>query len=169
MQPVRLFDPDPGGSEAQFSPCGLYRYTLRRTWGEAPPVLFVMLNPSTATAEQDDPTIRRCMGFAKQWGSGGLLVANLYALRSTDPKGLAAVDDPVGPENDLWIERLAGLALRVIVAWGASSGPDPDRPQRVRSLLLSGVDELWALGLSRSGAPRHPLYMPKDSNPVRWT
>jgi hypothetical protein len=174
MEPIHrgtLFDqtPDVDEGSAEFSPCGLYRYTLRRAWGVAPPVLFVMLNPSTATAEQDDPTIRRCIGFARQWGAGGLLVANLYALRSTDPRGLSAVPDPVGPDNDSWIQRLAGTSLRVIVAWGAAPGPDPARPQRVRSVLRSvGVEELWALGLSRSGAPRHPLYMPKASSPVRW-
>lgn len=136
---------------------GAYRYRLERWWDEdRPAVLFVMLNPSTADARDDDPTIRRCVGFARGWGAGGLLVGNLYALRATDPRGLVGVADPVGPENDEHLAAMHRAAARTVVAWGAWPGPDPARPTRVLELLGGAVR---ALGTTRSGAPRHPLYL----------
>ncbi len=92
---------------AELSPCKAYRYALWRRWSDAPPVLFVMLNPSTADESQDDPTIRRCISFAKQWGHGGIIVGNLFAFRSPYPNDLQTAADPIGPENNLWLERLA--------------------------------------------------------------
>src|SRR5262249_14212908 len=94
---------------AVISDCGRYRYSLTRRWGDAaePRALFVMLNPSTADAEQDDPTIRRCIGFAKAWGMGSLEVVNLYALRATDPAALLSAPDPIGPKNDTMITSAA--------------------------------------------------------------
>jgi hypothetical protein len=106
-------------SGAELSPCRRYRYRLWRRWSDGPVVNFVMLNPSTADAEQDDPTVRRCVGFAKSWGAGGLVVTNLYALRSTDPKALWTADDPVGPENAFHLGSGALGADTVVCAWGA--------------------------------------------------
>ena len=111
-----LFDL-PSKNAAAFSPDRRYRYTLRRQWDDALPYcLFVMLNPSTADATQDDPTIRRCIGFTKAWGFGGLLVGNLFALRSTDPAALYHADDPVGPENDSCLRTLRDEAALSVAA-----------------------------------------------------
>jgi hypothetical protein len=152
---------------AVISECGLYRYRLTRTWDPAVQALgFVMLNPSTADAEIDDPTIRRCVGFARDWGFGGIAVANLYAFRATKPADLWLAADPVGPEND---EHLAALFTTpsvgmVVAAWGANARPD--RVAHVAS--LPGAITLHALGLTKDGAPRHPLYMPKTAQPQPW-
>lgn len=102
---------------ADFSPDLSYRYRLTRTWDQClvcnrPPAVFVMLNPSTADASLDDPTIRRCVGFAKAWGCPGLTVVNLYALRSADPKALWSHPDPVGPDNNRWISEVLLRAWR---------------------------------------------------------
>ncbi|HEU4722003.1 MAG TPA: DUF1643 domain-containing protein [Gemmatimonadaceae bacterium] len=151
---------------AVISECGTYRYTLERRWGDGPAVLFVMLNPSTADAEQDDPTIRRCIGFARSWGYDALLVGNLHAFRSTSPLDLAFAGDPVGPRNG---EALAGLrdrAARVVVAWGASRYAHAVRVNRARAILGK---ELYALGTTANGAPRHPLYMPASAVPIPWS
>lgn len=149
-------------SSAEFSDCRRYRYALRRVFADGPAVLFVGLNPSTADESVDDPTIRRCLGFARRWGYGTLLMGNLYGWRSTDPLALANVDDPVGPENDYWLERLARNANRVVAAWGADPGPVRMRP--VQALVVIG--HCVALGLTKDGSPRHPLYMRADAEPV---
>lgn len=161
-----LFDLPPQVTPgAVISADSVYRYWLHRSWGEGEDrvgdgATFVMLNPSTADATLDDPTIRRCIGFAKAWGCVRLRVVNLYALRSTDPKGLWSHPDPVGPENDMWIEH----ALRVtngpvVAAWGANAKPD-----RVKHVMkLPGMDRVQHLGLTKAGAPRHPLYLRADS------
>src|SRR5687768_16866498 len=104
---------------ARFSACRTYRFELWRIWDEDGPKLNVIgLNPSTADENLDDPTIRRCIGFARDWGFGGLVMTNLFAYRSTDPKGLAAVDDPVGPNNDYHLE-IAACSGTPLAAWGA--------------------------------------------------
>ena len=110
------------------SKCGAYRYSLTRKWSDAPNLPFVMLNPSTADAKEDDPTIRRCIGFARREGAGGLIVANLYALRAPSPEALWSARDPLGPEN---LQTLAGLAaqavdqsLPIVCAWGALARQD---------------------------------------------
>lgn len=151
--------------QALLSPCQRYRYNLWRGWDDRPPALFIGLNPSTADAEKDDPTIRRCVRFARDWGYGGLWMANLYAWRSTDPKGLCSADYPVGDENDNWLSSMAWHAGIVIAAWGAWPGPDPHRPAAVMDL----VGGLHVLGLTKKGEPRHPLYMPAATQPQRWT
>ena len=109
-------------STAEISPCGLYRYRLTRTWdAAAPALLFVMLNPSTADASEDDPTIRRCLGFARRERAGGLVVANLFAFRATDPKALEDAADPIGPDNARWIETcVRETSGPIVAAWGAS-------------------------------------------------
>lgn len=152
--------------DALVSPCGRYRYWLTREWGKGATVVFVMLNPSVADALVDDPTIRRCIGFARAWGYGAISVVNLYALRSTDPKGLWVVDDPVGPANDGWLTSFATGAEEmdapIVAAWGANARPD--RVAAVRK--LPGMHRLSALGLTKGGQPRHPLYLKADVLPV---
>lgn len=144
---------------AAFSRCGTYRYALWRRWDDArPDALFVALNPSTADHRQDDPTIRRCIGFARDWGYGGLIVANLFAFRTPLPAVLRQAPAPVGPRNDRWLERLAGEAGLVVAAWGAH-GELADRAAAVAPRL--GV--CHCLGLTAGGAPRHPLYVRKDT------
>lgn len=158
---------------AYISPCEQYRYWLFRN-NEVPKpdsgaALFVMLNPSTADASLDDPTIRRCRGFAKTWGCAGLMVANLYALRSTDPKALWAHADPVGPENDEYLADLARKYGDVVCAWGAIARPD--RVARFHEIMESvrPAVRLWCLGTTKSGAPRHPLYVKADQPLLPYT
>lgn len=152
----------------------LYRYTLRRPrlHGTLEPVLgvgstcvFLLLNPSTATETEDDPTIRRCMGFARAWGYDALTILNAYALRSTDPRGLWAVDDPVGPGNDAAIaaELARPQSFRVVCGWGRHA-----RPERVRRLaeLLAGSRNVSALAVNADGSPGHPLYLPGALEPA---
>jgi hypothetical protein len=148
---------------AIFSPCRTWRYELRRTWSVTPPALFVGLNPSTADERLDDPTIRRCVRFARDWGYGGLVMANLFAFRSTDPRALALVGDPVGPDNDMVLRRLAREAGVVVAAWGVH-GVLNCRAQVVVDVGLLG--SFTVLGLTKDGHPRHPLYMRADSRPL---
>ncbi|MGJ3262026.1 MAG: DUF1643 domain-containing protein [Salinarimonas sp.] len=149
---------------AVLSACGTYRYRLERPAAAdratAPPVAFVMLNPSTAGAERDDPTIRRVRILARGFGYGPLVVANLYALRATDPKALAVHPDPVGPENAAHLAAIAARAGDVVCAWGVHA--DPARAAEVVALLTRAGGRLWHLGLTKSGAPRHPLFVPRD-------
>lgn len=140
---------------AAFSRDRLYRYALWRTWDEdLPTVLFVGLNPSTADETADDPTIRRCIGFAKAWGFGGLCMANLFAYRATQPTILQQAPDPVGPDNDKWLMELASTARRVVCCWG-NHGRFIGRGAVVRRLL----DQSFCLGTNASGEPKHPLYV----------
>jgi hypothetical protein len=136
----------------------MYRYTLRRTWEpDLPVVLFVGLNPSTADETHDDPTIRRCVGFARRWGYGGLIVVNLFAWQTTDPRALRKAIDPVGLENDAWILRGQEEADRVVAAWG-NGGTFRGRAGEV----LPRLREPYALGINQSGQPVHPLYVRGD-------
>ena len=106
-------------TRAIFDPTGTYRYSLWREWcADSPPIAFIMLNPSTADDQKDDPTIRRCIGFAHAWGFGALEVVNLFAYRATDSRKLLGVDDPVGSENDNYIVQAVELCPFVVVAWG---------------------------------------------------
>jgi hypothetical protein len=155
---------------AKISDCGMYRYLLTRDIsiiGEAGKTVFVMLNPSTADAVENDPTIRRCIGFAESWGSSGLIVANLYALRSTDPKQLWRVSDPVGPSNDAELADLAIKHCDIVCAWGSNARPD--RVGAFVKLMKRFGAELWCLGTTKSGAPRHPLYLRRDAELIPWS
>lgn len=139
---------------ATFDATGTYRYSLVRSWESSlPRICFVMLNPSTADAERDDPTIRRCMGFARAWGYGSLEVVNLYAFRATHPTVLFRATDPIGPENDVYIRETAGQAVQVVVAWG-NHGARYQRASDVLPLLRSP----HCLGRTAIGQPCHPLY-----------
>jgi hypothetical protein len=157
----------PGGAHrsAVISSDEIYRYRLSRYWEFKKPALtFVMLNPSTADGEEDDPTIRRCVGFAYRMGYGGLMVCNLYALRATRPETLWHAVDPVGPENDRHLElafRIAANATApVVAAWGAHA-----KRQRVLEVLAlpGALAVLHCLGVTKEGMPRHPLYLKSDS------
>ena len=117
-----------------------------------------MLNPSTADANIEDPTIRRCMGFAEKWGYGGITVGNIFAYRATNPKDMLAADDPIGPENNLYLESLSLEAALTACAWG-NYGIYLDRAKEVIKLLTKPC----CLGLTKSRQPKHPLYLRKDS------
>lgn len=153
---------------AIISKCGRYRYSLWRLWDlSLPTMVFVMLNPSTADAEHDDPTIRRCLERARR-EHGGLEVVNLFALRSTDPDMLydRSAVDAIGPENDTHIAAAVRSACMVICAWG-NHGALHDRGHSVRDLILAR-QQPWHLGLTKIGQPRHPLYLPKATEPQHW-
>jgi hypothetical protein len=152
--------------DAVLSPCGTYRYSLTRQWKESGQLAgWIMLNPSTADANVDDPTIRRCISFSAAWGCSGLVVRNLFALRSTDPRGLAAHADPVGPDNDEHLRACADDQV-TIVAWGTSGGQlTADRAEHVLAMLRAAGVEPICLGMTKNGAPRHPLYMPGAALP----
>jgi len=124
-----------------------------------------MLNPSTADAHRDDPTIQRCIGFARRWGCGGLVVVNLFAYRATRPDALRRVDDPVGPRNDWHIRRAHAASSLTVASWGANAAAH-DRSQRVVKMLQG---EIACLGTTAAGAPRHPLYLRGSSRPRRWS
>jgi hypothetical protein len=151
-------------SNALLSPCRRYRFALWRRWEFWPQVLFIMLNPSTADELTDDPTIRRCIGFARYWGFGSLAVGNLFAYRTTSPGELCASPDPVGSKNDRWLTRLHEESSLTIAAWG-NQGRLLGRSSAVASILTG----LHILGLTVLGEPRHPLYVRSDVVPRHWT
>jgi len=154
---------------AVFGACGRYRYLLwRRLGASGQTILFVMLNPSTADEARDDATIRACTRHARRRGAAVLLVANLYALRSTDPRGLRSHPDPVGPENDAHLAAAAQRADRLIMAWGDAGPPGLDeRAAAVCAGPLAGA-RLHALGRTRAGRPRHPLYLATSARLRRY-
>lgn len=166
---------------AVISDCGHYRYALTREWlGGEGTCLFVMLNPSTADASEDDPTIRRCIGFAQRWGYNRLAVGNVYGFRATDPKEMLAASYPVGEplppsrvaeydnQNDEWLRRLVldPDTKRVICAWGANV--EPRRARAVTDVLTGDFFPVECLGLTKQGHPRHPLYIKADTEPVHF-
>jgi hypothetical protein len=153
-------------SGAAFSSDRVYRYALWRTWGTVGTrtLMFIGLNPSTADETADDPTIRRCVAFAKAWGCyDRLVMANLFALRATDPREMLAHPDPIGPDNDAWLRRLANESMLVVGAWGVH-GAHRGREQEVRRIF----DQLHCLGTTKAGHPRHPLYLRADTQLVLW-
>lgn len=153
---------------ATISACGCYRYELIRDglssgddW-----CAFIMLNPSTADANQDDPTIRRCIGFARGWGFRGVRIYNLFALRSTDPKAILSHRDPVGPDNGAAIVNGVASCKRIVCAWGAFGGERVRREARKVCQLLEDCN-MSCLGFTADGSPRHPLYVRADAG--LWT
>lgn len=157
---LAMFGPDPCiQKSAEISECGCYRYELRRRWSQGDQlVAFIGLNPSTADANNDDPTLRRCIDFARRWGCDGLVMVNLFAYRATEPKVMKVADDPIGPENNAVLCRVANECSLVVACWG-HHGSHMGRDRDVMVLL----DSLLCMGLTKDGHPRHPLYMPKDS------
>ena len=164
-------DVDLAGAErgtAWFSPDRTYRYLLTRRWDVMKPVMaWVMLNPSTADAFQVDPTINRCIGFAKREECGGIEIANLFALRATDPHALRSNEDPVGPDNDRMLADLAQLSPLVVVAWGAHVAA-VDRAAAVADGFAKTGVQLRCLGTTRNGSPKHPLYVRADAPLSPW-
>lgn len=151
--------------EIEKAPQGAYRFTLERRTRAAGErtVLFCMLNPSTADDVEDDPTIRRCIGFAERWGCSRLRVVNLFAARSTDPKGLRDMDDPIGEGNDDVIAAEIEQADLLVAAWGAVGG----YVARKRAFLDRFGEHDWmCLGQTSAGHPKHPLYLRKDTELV---
>ena len=148
---------------------GLYRYKLVRqiyTGSTAPPMTFVMLNPSTADAEIDDPTIRRCIGFARRELASSLIVVNLYAFRATNPKDLWKAADPVGHLNAGHILQAAEISHELVCAWGKNARTH-EVNNFVSSLKPDGV-KLSCLGVNKDGSPRHPLYIKADQPLIPW-
>jgi len=141
---------------------GLYRYSLTRVWSDRfPRIGLIMLNPSTADATKDDPTIRRCINFAKSWGYGGIEVGNLFAYRATHQLVLRRVVDPVGRENDCYLLQMQQSVEKIVVAWG-NYGSWQQRDKSVLR-LLSQDRVLHCLGITLQGQPRHPLYVRSDT------
>lgn len=151
---------------AVISDCGKYRYLLRRTWDqERMRALFVMLNPSTADAEIDDPTIRSCMRLCKNWGYGSFEVVNLFGWRATDPSELAKADDPVGPANQRIVNAAIVRTDVAICAWGANPAAE-QRASSMWSNIHRNRPTVFCLGVTKSGYPRHPLYIKTGTVPV---
>ena len=161
----------PAGSivRARFSECGLYRYELSEIWDwRLPLVMFQMMNPSVASVEYSDPTLRRTGEFARAWGYGGQLIGNMHAYRATDSKRLLACADPIGPENDEAIRRMAARALIVVLAFGLPPKPLRPRAREVIRMLADMGASLKYLRLSKDGTPQHPLYLPGSLPPLEY-
>ncbi len=150
---------------ANFSRCRKFRYTLWRRWNDRQAlVMMIGLNPSTADARRNDPTIRRAIGFARDWGHGGLIMTNLFAYRATYPTDLKATADPIGPRNDEWIRRASSQVDCIVAMWG-NDGSWLGRSSRLKA-MLSG--RLQCLKLNAGGEPAHPLYLPALLRPRTW-
>ena len=154
---------------AVISLCKKYRYSLHRIWDEnLGVVVFIGLNPSIADAEIDDPTIRRCVNYAKFWGYGGIIMTNLFAYRATDSDVMKGEAFPIGPDNDSHLMALAHPALFekkiVVAAWG-NNGSHLHRGEIVKRFLEC---DLYYLELTTLGLPKHPLYLKKNLKPILW-
>ena len=144
---------------AFFSRDRQHRYLLWRTWAGLDNLLhFVGLNPSVADEKNNDPTIRRCIGFAKREGASGVLVTNLFSYCSTDPKDLKAASNPVRAVNKEWIDAAQALAAKTVACWGVH-GTHGNRSLET----LGGLGSVFCFGTTRSGEPRHPLYLRGDA------
>lgn len=155
-------------SGADFSDCGKYRYKLWRTWNvHRDKLVVIMLNPSTADAVQDDPTVRRMINRARAMNLGGLVVLNLFAYRTKSPEDMKRAKDPIGPYNDGFILHAVEGAKMVICGWGVHGG-HLSRDWEVLDLLRASDIKMHALGITKDGHPRHPLYIPNAAKPVRF-
>jgi hypothetical protein len=148
-----------------FSKCERYRYTLTREWDNGPKLAFIMLNPSTADAELDDPTIRRCIRFSHDAGYDGIFVGNLFAWRATNPAELKTTLDPVGPANDLALTKLIASSPTVVCAWG-NLAPSCDRNRIVLQMIRDLGKIPHCLRMTGKGHPGHPLYAPAILRPI---
>lgn len=157
---------------ATFDPERIYRYRLSRTWDPTlPPVTWIMLNPSTADESVDDRTISRVIGFSRRWGHGSAVVVNLFAFRTTSPRGLTLTDDPVGPSNDEHLAETLTRSPTTLVAWGNHGGlanPTTGMPrsEEMWRLLDDLETEVLGLGFTAGGQPAHPLYLPGNTRPT---
>ena len=149
-------------SGAVFSDCRKFRYALWRMWdGNKPLVMIIGLNPSTADEKVNDPTITRCISFARSWGYGGVCVTNLFGFRATSPTRLKAHHDPIGKENDAWVHEMAKEATIKVAAWG-NHGKFLNRSLEI----LPSLDQLHCIKMNKSGEPAHPLYLKAELKPV---
>lgn len=152
--------------EADISEDGLYRYRLTRRWDKhKKPLVFCMLNPSTADDKIDDPTIRRCIGFAQREGAGGIVIVNVFAFRATNPKDLMRAPAPIGEENYSYLTKIAKKYKKVIVAWGAYNNK---YCSRIAEILHNYGAKLYCLGRTKNGSPRHPLYIKADQPLIEY-
>lgn len=143
---------------------GKYRYLLSRTWDEdLPPAVFIMLNPSTADAEADDPTIKRCINFAKAWDCGGIKVVNVFAYRATNPKELFKAQNPIGIENERHIRESIINPGLIVLAWGSSCTKLKSGYEKVKEILKDS--KTCCLGITKDGFPKHPLYLSNTTMP----
>lgn len=154
-------------SAAIYSDCETYRYALTREWAAGSRLLWVMLNPSTASEVANDPTVERCERRARTLGFGGFRVVNLFALRATDPRALRAVADPVGPENNAALSDGVAWADAILCGWGGH-GALLGRDCIVTAQLRNAGKPLWHLGLTQAGQPKHPLYIGYAVQPSLW-
>lgn len=147
--------------------CGTYRYALGRVWWselldeKACLINFIGLNPSTADANLDDPTIRRCIGFTKAWGYNGFAMTNLFAFRATQPEDMKKAADPIGPENDRWLRLISKNSALNVACWG-TDGTFMNRADEVKKI----VSNLHCIRHTKDGHPEHPLYLPKNLTPI---
>ncbi|MEM9477201.1 MAG: DUF1643 domain-containing protein [Pseudomonadota bacterium] len=163
----RSFQKGDAASVAVYSDCERYRYSLTRTWDAGGHALFVMLNPSTATERQNDPTVERCERRARSLGFGTFTVCNIFAWRETDPFKMRRAAEPVGPENDAAILAACAAADTLICAWG-THGAHLDRGSQVETIMRATGRPLYHLGLSKAGHPKHPLYIAYAQRPALW-
>ena len=162
----RCDEPADGPSDAYvYSHDMRYRYAFARRWAEEGPlVLWIMLNPAKGDTEQRRrPTLERCIRWSRSWGASGLLIGNLFAARDNKPNGLRETPDPVGPHNDEALRAMTDMANRTVVAWG-NKGQRHGRADQVAGLFSNPV----CFGFTASGAPRHPLYLPNETQAEPW-
>jgi hypothetical protein len=153
---------------ALFSNDRIYRYTLWRRWNEgALPgyVMFIGLNPSTADEIIEDPTVRRCIGYTRDWGYSHFCMTNIFAFRATLPSVMKVQKDPVGSENDFHLQAVAKNADKIITTWG-THGKYMDRGRQVLELINNDLHKVFHLGLTKDGNPKHPLYLRRDIKPI---
>lgn len=165
---TRTFQKDDAPSVAVYSDCEKYRYTLTRTWDPVgQKVTFIMLNPSTATEVQNDPTVERCERRARALGFGAFRVTNIFAWRDTDPRKMRAAKDPIGSDNDQAILDACDWADTIVAAWG-THGEHRNRGPQVADLLRQSGREITSLGITKAGHPKHPLYIAYTEQPKPW-
>jgi len=145
-------------NDAIISHCKKYRYVLWRNWDKSKQsVMFIGLNPSKADIIQDDPTIYRCINFAKSWGYGGIIITNLFAYRTKDPRELKITNNPIGKDNDMWINKISKEDVFKVAAWG-NHGTYLNRSENI----LKSISNLNCIKKNKSGEPSHPLYLKTD-------
>jgi hypothetical protein len=164
---LRTHQKGDAASEAVYSGCERYRYSLTRVWGAGPKALFILLNPSTATEMQNDPTIERCERRARAMGFGAFRVVNIFAFRATDPRDMRGADDPIGPQNDATVQTAAAWADLILCGWGGH-GAHLGRGAVVEQILRRTGAPLFHLGLTKDGQPKHPLYISYAMQPHAW-
>jgi hypothetical protein len=159
---LQLFDDGSIESDAIFSPCRTWRYSLWRIWDrKLPMVQFIGLNPSTATETENDPTVTRCINYARDWGYGGMYMSNIFAFRATEPEDMKKAGNPVGPKNNHWLLKVHQEAAISVAAWG-TDGAYLDREKQVLKLL----GDLHCLKLTKHNHPWHPLYLNNTLAPI---